>query len=230
MDNLYCAQLEKVATTVPIDDELRRHIAALRLRDGEHVRVLNGRGLVATCRSKWSSAGVDLVIESELLHEPLTPSVTVILGVLDHRERFEMAVEKLTELGVQRIMPLVCDHGQHLRSSQDRLQAKAIAALTQSGNPFLPIIDAPTSFDDVDLDADIIIVGDAEGADCLDDAERVRTAQRIVVVIGPEGGLSERELAILRDNAATRLWRIGALRLRAETAAVAIASVVRSML
>lgn len=230
MDNLYCAQLEKGATTVPIDDDLRRHVAALRLRDGEQVRVLNGRGLVATCRSKRTAADAELVIESEVLHKPLTPSVTVILGALDHRERFEMAVEKLTELGVQRIVPLVCDHGQHLRSSLDRLQAKAIAALTQSGNPFLPLVDAPTSFDNVDFNADLIIVGDAEGSDCRADAERLRTAQRIVIVVGPEGGLSDRELAILRDNAATRLWRIGTLRLRAETAAIAITSVVRSIL
>jgi len=102
--------------------------------------------------------------------------------------------------------------------------------MTQSGNPFLPVIDAPTTMDALELEGALVIVGDADGEQCHADAERVRTARCIVVVIGPEGGLSERELNVLRDDAAARFWRIGSLRLRAETAAVAMAAVVRSML
>ncbi len=230
MDNLYCAQLEKGASAVPLDDDLRRHIAALRLRDGEHVRVLNGRGLIALCRTSRGMKELDLMVESEQISAPPEPDVTVVLGVLDNRDRFEMAVEKLTELGVRRIVPLVCDRGQHLRSSLDRLQSKAVAAMTQSGNPFLPVIDAPTMMDALDLAGALVIVGDADGDQCHADAERVRTARRIVVVIGPEGGLSERELNVLRVGVSARFWRIGSLRLRAETAAVAVASVLRSML
>jgi len=230
MDNLYCAQLEKGASTVPLDDELRRHIAALRLRDGEHVRVLNGRGVIALCRTSRGMKGPDLVVETEQICTPPEPEVTVALGLLDNRDRFEMAVEKLTELGVQRIVPLICERGQHLRSSLDRLQSKAIAALTQSGNPFLPVIDAPTRLDALELADALVVIGDADGEQCHADAEHVRMARRIVVIVGPEGGLSERELASLRGRADTRLWRIGSLRLRAETAAVSIASVLRSML
>ncbi|MFN6135229.1 MAG: 16S rRNA (uracil(1498)-N(3))-methyltransferase, partial [Bacteroidota bacterium] len=87
-----------------------------------------------------------------------------------------------------------------------------------------------TPRDALDLAGGLVFVGFDDGDQCLAVAERVRTARRMVVVIGPEGGLSERELNVLRNDAAARLWRIGSLRLRAETAAVAMASVVRSML
>lgn len=229
MDNLYCAALNEDSLTVPVEGDLSRHLTALRLRDGEGVRVLNGRGLVATCRVDRTRTAPVLTVVGRELHVTTQPEITVALGILDHRDRFEMAIEKLTELGVARIVPLSCDHAQHMRTSHERLVAKAIAAITQSGNPFLPVIEMPTSLDQVDFNSDLVIVGDAEGGDCHADAEIVRQARRIVVIVGPEGGLSTREMLILRDNASTRRWRIGSLRLRAETAAIAIASVVRSM-
>jgi 16S rRNA (uracil1498-N3)-methyltransferase len=231
MDNLYCAQLEKGASAVPIDGEMRRHIAALRLRDGEHVRVLNGRGLVATCRAERASQGIRLAVEESTVYTPSRPIITVALGVLDHRERFEMAVEKLTELGVAQIIPLLCQRSRHLRTTNERLTAKAIAAITQSGNPFLPLIDSPTELEQVVSATahDLVIVGDARGHPPVEDARRLATADQVLVVVGPEGGLSDEELQLLASNDATLRWRVGDLRLRAETAAIALAAAVRSI-
>jgi 16S rRNA (uracil1498-N3)-methyltransferase len=159
------------------------------------------------------------------------PQITVALGVLDHRDRFEMAVEKLTELGVARIIPMLCHRARHLRTTNERLTAKAIAAITQSGNPFLPLIDPPTELEQVvsATACDLVIVGDAHGHPPVEDARRLDTADQVLLVVGPEGGLSDEELQLLASKDATRRWRIGHLRLRAETAAIALAAAVRSM-
>jgi 16S rRNA (uracil1498-N3)-methyltransferase len=231
MDNLYCSLLESGDVHVPMDEDIQRHVAALRLRDGEHVRVLNGRGLVATCRAERTPQGIRLAVIESTFSAPARPMITVALGVLDHRERFEMAVEKLTELGVARIIPTLCQRSRHLRTTNDRLTAKAIAAITQSGNPFMPLIDSPTELEQVvtSIVHDLVIVGDAHGQPPVEDARLLAAANQVLVVVGPEGGLSDEELQLLASRDTMRRWRIGHLRLRAETAAIALAAVVRSM-
>jgi 16S rRNA (uracil1498-N3)-methyltransferase len=231
MDNLYCAALNEDSLTVPVEGDLSRHLTALRLRDGEGVRVLNGRGLVATCRVDRTRTAPVLTVVGRELHVTTQPEITVALGILDHRDRFEMAIEKLTELGVARIIPMLCQRSRHLRTTNERLTAKAIAAVTQSGNPFLPLIDPPTKLEQVvsATACDLVIVGDAHGHPPVEDARRLTEADQVLVVVGPEGGLSDEELQLFASNDATRRWRIGDLRLRAETAAIALASAVRSM-
>ena len=231
MDNLYCSLLESDDVHVPMDEDIQRHVAALRLRDREHVRVLNGRGLVAICRAERAQQGIRLAVIESTVSAPQRPMITVALGVLDHRERFEMAVEKLTELAVARIIPMLCQRSRHLRTTNERLMAKAIAAITQSGNPFLPLIDPATELEQVvsAIAHDLVIVGDAHGQPPVEDARRLTEADQVLVVVGPEGGLSDEELQLFASNDATRRWRIGDLRLRAETAAIALASAVRSM-
>lgn len=217
MDNLYSPTITAADKIVTPNAEMQRHISALRLRDGEGVRVLNGRGLVVTCRVQRQAGSVVLPVV-EFVEHPEPRQLTLALGVLDNRDRFEFAVEKATELGVSRIVPLLCDHARHARSSTERLQQKAIAAITQSGNPWLPVIADPTPFDSLPL-GDVVIVGDAQGSVPSD-----VTSHDTWILVGPEGGFSQRELEILSSMQNVVRWRIGSNRLRAETAAVALIS------
>ncbi len=217
MDNLYSPTITAADKIVTPNAEMQRHISALRLRDGEGVRVLNGRGLVVTCRVQRQAGSVVLPVV-EFVEHPEPRQLTLALGVLDNRDRFEFAVEKATELGVSRIVPLLCDHARHARSSTERLQQKAIAAITQSGNPWLPSISDPTSFDNLAL-GEVVIVGDAQGSVPSD-----LTSNDTWILVGPEGGFSQRELESLAPMQNVVRWRIGSNRLRAETAAVALIS------
>lgn len=217
MDNLYLSTITASDEIVTPDDELRRHMAALRLRDGEHVRVLNGRGLVVTCQVQRQT-GVAVLSAVDCVQHHESRHLTLALGVLDNRDRFEFAVEKATELGVTRIVPVLCDHAHHVRSSTERLRQKAIAAVTQSGNPWLPEICDPIEFDELPL-GDVVIVGDAQGKVPSD-----VPLHDTWILVGPEGGFSARELEKLACMPNAVRWRIGNNRLRAETAAVALVS------
>jgi 16S rRNA (uracil1498-N3)-methyltransferase len=217
MDNLYSPTITASDEIVAIDADMQRHMSALRLREGEHVRVLNGKGLVVTCEVQRHSGVPALSVRERIAH-PEPHGLTLALGVLDNRDRFEFAVEKATELGVTRIIPVTCDHGHHVRSTTERLRQKAIAAITQSGNPWLPSISDPTSFDNLAL-GEVVIVGDAQGSVPSD-----LTSHDTWILVGPEGGFSQRELESLAPMQNVVRWRIGSNRLRAETAAVALIS------
>jgi 16S rRNA (uracil1498-N3)-methyltransferase len=215
MDNLYLPSITTADQNVIPGPEAQRHIAALRLRDGERVRVLNGKGLVVICSVVRDAAGVLLRAHERQQHEQ-PQELCLAIGVLDNRDRFEFAVEKATELGVTRIIPLLCDHSQFVRSNHDRLCSKAVAAITQSGNPWLPHIDQPTRVDDL-IFSGTVILGDADG-----DAPKALPLQSRMILVGPEGGFSQRELDHIQKTLHPIRWRIGHNRLRAETAAIAL--------
>lgn len=220
MDHLFIAELDPRQTVVPLDDAARRHVSALRLRDGEHVRVLNGRGLVALCSVTRRASAVQLtVIETDL--RPRPASLTLVMSNLDSRDRFEFALEKATELGITRFVPLLADRCQHQRVSMDRLRAKAIAAVTQCGVAWLPEIAAPMTIDTVAWGS-VVIVGDDKGRR----ASESPLTDDVTVIVGPEGDFSEREHEILRSLPQAHRWAIGTTRLRAETAAIALVSTV----
>ncbi|MCX6139399.1 MAG: RsmE family RNA methyltransferase [Candidatus Kapabacteria bacterium] len=216
MDHLYIAGCSEQHNVAPLDSDVRRHIAALRLRDGEQVKVLNGRGLIAHCTVERTPGTVSLVIRDRVL-VPKPRGLTLVMSILDGRDRFEFSLEKATELGITRFVPLLAEKSQHHRTSEVRLQAKAIAAITQCGVAWLPEIAPPTTIDVLPWGTRVI-VGDDKGKppsseDIADD---------LCVIVGPEGDFSEREKNVLRADPRTRHWAIGPNRLRAETAAMSL--------
>jgi 16S rRNA (uracil1498-N3)-methyltransferase len=158
---------------------------------------------------------------------PKPPATILCLGVLDSRERFEFAVEKAVELGATHVVPLITDHAAFARSSAVRLTAKVVAAITQSGRAWLPVVHKGLSLDaalemlTAEFVTMITIYGDALGAS----PGELDAGVPVAVVVGPEGGLSQREVDLLAGFGAVP-WAISTTRLRGETAAVALMSVV----
>lgn len=223
MHFLYEPTLSSTFALVEPSTELRRHLAALRIRSGETVTLFDGKGLRASCALEGApSDGVLRVVTRKQADTPLP--LTLALGLLDSRERYEFAVEKATELGVTQIVLLDSDHASHMRSTDTRIRAKTVAACEQSGNLWLPEVAGPISLDEfiATTKADVLVVGDQHGSQPL-----ALGAVHCAVVVGPEGGFSEREHVLLTGDARTRLWCVGTHRLRAETAAVAMTTAVR---
>lgn len=219
MDYIYVETLKPEDDVFVLGQSELKHLSVLRVRDGERVSVLNGRGLIALCRVNRIGSRLTLQIESKrVVVKP--PSLTLVLGVLDNRDRWEFAVEKATELGVSNIVPLVCDRVQHRLYSRDRVNQKIIAAVKQSGNAWLPSISEPAAFSQQinTLKAySKVIVGDANG----EAPTKFTETENVAVVIGPEGGFSAQETEQLQLSNAVA-WRIGANRLRSETAAISL--------
>ena len=180
----------------------------LRLRAGEEVTVADGRGGWRVCAY---ADGPRLEPRADA-QRVLRPQVAVTVAfALTKGDKPELVVQKLTELGVDRIVPITAAHSvvqwddAKAARNTERLRAVARAAAMQSRRAFLPIVDDVTTL--AALAGDGVALAHAEG-EPLD--ESVTT-----LAVGPEGGWSDDELGVI-----SRHVDLGPTTLRAETAAL----------
>jgi 16S rRNA (uracil1498-N3)-methyltransferase len=149
--------------------------------------------------------------------------------------RFDWAIEKCTEVGVDLIRPITSAHtarGDGASSSRaERWQRIAVEAAEQSGRLYVPVIEPPLAFDAALRRAGppplVFCDGSGEALSALRALFPARG--RVAVAIGPEGGWSEAELAAARAAGALVL-RLGPHILRTETAAVVATAMLREAL
>jgi len=215
-------------TTVTLTADEARHLRdVLRLKAGDEVYVFDGRGREFRCSvSNTKRDSAELRIEGEI--EPAKPESQLQLNLcvaLLKGEKFDLVVQKATELGVTTITPLLTRYADiHLRDQSDatkrvaRWQRIALEAAKQSGRAFVPEITSPVSFEAA-LDVEGMgIMFSERGGEAF---ENLTEASSITVLVGSEGGWSDEEI----DAARARNFHIvtlGGRILRAETAAIAV--------
>ena len=208
-------------------DEAHHAVAVRRLREGEQVVLTDGRGtsvvgVVATTGKRVFSVEVSSLSRVE---RP-DPAITVVQA-LPKGDRGELAVEVLTEVGVDRIVPWAAARsvavwkGERAARSHARWQATAREAAKQSRRSWLPEVTplaATADLPAVVSDADLALVLHEDATSALSALE-VPASGRVVVVVGPEGGIAPDELEAL-TAAGARSVRLGAEVLRTSTAGV----------
>jgi 16S rRNA (uracil1498-N3)-methyltransferase len=214
-----------------------RHLArVLRLRPGDQVIVFDGRG--RGYQARLDSVGESRAVaslgepESDAVESPV--ELTVFQAIL-HGERMEGIAEKITELGARRLVPVISDRGVVQPSGGrwgklDRWRRICAAAAKQSGRLVVPEISEPVSFGRAILWPN----GEVEGAPRylleaggkpLRALAAGNPAARAAILVGPEGGWTEAEIA----RALEAGWAkadLGPRTLRADTAAVVAAAAV----
>ncbi|MCS7302648.1 MAG: RsmE family RNA methyltransferase [Bacteroidota bacterium] len=224
MECLYVPTLDGTEEVVIIEDNEYRHLRALRARIGEFFYLSNGRGIRAQGKliAMEKSTARMVIQRVEYLPGELHRRLTIAVGLIASRERMEWLVEKCTEVGVHKIIPLVTERTEvSTLQRRERLLAKMVAALKQAQRSVLPILCEPMSISELltTVDGTNIVVCDADGTvPCIDD-------NNYTIVVGAEGGFSPKELALFEKLNVQR-WSLGKLRLRTETAAIAAASMV----
>ena len=208
-------------------DEAHHAVAVRRLREGERVVLTDGLGTsvlgsVASTGKRQLTVAVDSV---ERADRP-DPAFTVVQA-LPKGDRGELAVEVLTEVGVDVVVPWAASRsvavwkGERAARSHAKWQATAREAAKQSRRSWLPTVAQLASTADlatVVAEADLAVVLHEDATTPLS-AVDVPASGRIVVVVGPEGGIAPDELAALAD-AGARSVRLGAEVLRTSTAGV----------
>ena len=217
--------------TVILGAEEARHLRdVLRLKAGDEVYVFDGRGREFRCvvsTSKRDTA--ELQIEAEV--EPAKPESQLQLNLcvaLLKGEKFDLVVQKATELGVNKITPLITRYADiQLRDASDatkrvaRWQRIALEAAKQSGRAFVPEISLPLAFEAA-LEGTGVMFSE-RGGQAL---ESLTGASSITALVGSEGGWSDEEI----DTARARDFHIvtlGGRILRAETAAIAVTTLLQ---
>jgi len=213
-----------------------RHAATVRrLRSGERVDVADGAGLVAECVvAARSSRGLELTVRARREVPRPDPVITVVQAILKS-DRGELAVEEMTEVGVDRIMPWAAARcvavwqGERGARSLARWRATAREAAKQSRRAWIPEVTAAVSAADVAeviAEAACAIVLEPEAAESLGRLTPPESGD-LIVIIGPEGGLTGAESATFRAAGATER-RLGPTVLRTSTAGPVAAAILLS--
>ncbi|GAA4694273.1 16S rRNA (uracil(1498)-N(3))-methyltransferase [Nocardioides conyzicola] len=216
-------------------DEAHHAVAVRRLRVGEQVVLTDGAGVAV--QGSVGSTGkrvFTLTVESVSAAEPPTPEVVVVQAI-PKGERGELAVEVLTEIGVARVVPWAAARsvavwkGERAAKSLARWRATAREAAKQARRSWFPeVLEMASTAEVVALvaGADLaVVLHEAASAPFADVA--VPAAGRIVVVVGPEGGLTDDEVAAFVAAGAVSV-RLGAEVLRTSTAGVAAVAAILS--
>jgi 16S rRNA (uracil1498-N3)-methyltransferase len=210
---------------VRLDPAEAHHLRVRRSVPGEALRVLDGKGKVATGQIVGDPR--EGMIRIAQLIEVRQPAVLGLAVGAGDRDRFLWLGEKAAELGVTDLIPLETERtagvGSRVRGDHiEKLQRRALESIKQSGTAWVPTVHPPHTL------AELVgryrtgerWLADAEG----ESPPTVAAGEALWVAVGPEGGFTDAERRLLLDQGWTPV-RLGANTLRFETAALAAAVV-----
>ena len=210
-------------------DEARHLREVLRLKPGDTVSVFDGEGKefaarVVQARREFAELALDEEINTARPESPL--QITLAVALLKG-EKFDLVVQKATELGVHKIVPLITRYADiKLRDQSDaakrvaRWQRIALEAAKQSGRAVVPEVSLPVTFASL-LDVSCVLFSERGGHGLT----QMETDQ-ITAIIGSEGGWSDEEIEQARA-AGAQIVTLGGRILRAETAAITAAALLQ---
>ena len=217
-----------IAATLALPEEESRHcVRVLRLVEGDEIEVIDGAGTLYRCRIAMAHAkhcGVE-IISRDACPPHWGSRVEVAVAPTKNLDRMEWMAEKCTEIGIDRITPLLCRHSERKVLKTERLHKILVAAMKQSLKAQLPQLDELTHIEDF-----LAEPSDAQRFIAYCDESLPREQRRslaqvydpgrdAVVLIGPEGDFDPQEVATAL-NAGFVPVTLGESRLRTETAAV----------
>lgn len=211
--------------------EMIHAVKVMRHKTGDKLDVTDGTGYIY--RSEITHIGkreIEARIIERVLIQPESPELILVMGIIKKKDRLEFAIEKAVELGVSGIALFDGDHTEKKGVRIDRLETIAISAMKQSLRTNLPEIVHYKSLDQCLSgfnDAKILIAD--EVADKQSGIKLADGNSRILIVIGPEGGFSERERELWNKYPVQRI-SLGTHRLRAETAAITACALIKEKL
>ena len=226
------------SVTVREPERVHHLVRVLRVKLGEMLECFDGRGLA--CRGPITHVDPSAVTMdiAQRRHEP-PPRVPVTLAqALIKPEQFEWAVQKATELGVARILPLVCARSvaQGTGASDQRLtrwRRIAEEAAAQCGRCTVPALETPRGFPEAmsaaGSDTTLLFTLVESGRPLRDVVAGLGHAPRLTLMIGPEGDFTPEEVAVATRSGAC-VVSLGQTTLRSETAAVAALAIVQHAL
>lgn len=232
MQLFYNAALDNSSKQFNFSPEESKHIVkVLRKREDDLLNITNGKGYlfeaeILTADPKKCRAQIVKVKRTiprlHRLHMAVAPTKM--------NDRYEWFLEKATEIGVNEITPILCDHSERKVIKHERYQKVVQSAMKQSLQTFLPklnpLVDFKT-FIEQNHQGLKFIAHCAEG-DKMELKRCVAPDKDVIILIGPEGDFSEEEISLAVKNGYVPV-SLGRNRLRTETAALVACTVVATI-
>lgn len=232
---LHVTGIPPVGGVIDLPDAAIRHLQARRLRSGDGLVLFDGTGGEYTARLETlAKRRAQARIEAFSAREAESPVAVTLLQGISKGERMDYAMQKATELGVARIIPVISARcvvrldAERWTKKQRHWQAVAVAACEQCGRNRIPSVDGPCSLEEALATVAGLpgVIFDTDGNRAAADLEP--TAE-LATLIGPEGGLAPDEIQRVADLGWPRI-RLGARILRSDTAPVAALAVIQTVI
>ena len=240
MPTFFVASEAVSPTTVRITNPLLRHLReSLRLHPGEALTVTDDRGIRYRTEVIEVSAKelIGRILDSASAPVQTGPSLILAQALLKG-EKMDWVIQKATELGVSRIVPVLATHSvvklqaDRVDHQLSRWQRIALEAAQQSERWSVPDVDEPTTLSELGMRygtsaTKIILAERSTGASLQTMQLPTEPRSILLLLIGPEGGWSQEELRIAQDQVHFPVT-MGVRILKAETAAIAAISIVQA--
>lgn len=202
------------------DDTARHAMQVLRMREGECLQLADGKGLLLTAEIETAdkkNCAVQIAAQKFIPQE--SKNICLAISPTKNNARLEWLIEKVTEIGIRKIILLNCERTEKTNIKMERLHRISVAAMLQSEQAYLPELAGMTAFDEIvshnDYEEKLI-------AHCANDDNKMAVKnfssdKSTIILIGPEGDFSNREIGAARQRA-FRSVTLGNTRLRTETA------------
>lgn len=217
-----------------LDEDTSRHVVqVLRMKKGEQLNLTNGEGhlLLVQITDDHKKHCEVRVIDTNIVPR-IKRRISIAISLLKNPSRFEWFLEKAAEIGVNEIVPLLCERTEKEKFRHDRLNGILVSAMLQSQQAWLPVLHEPIAYDLFFKQEEVVNIQQKFIAHCEEGMKNELTASRpyagtSLIMIGPEGDFSSREIELAIQNGFIAV-SLGNTRLRAETAAVVAAVLLRN--
>lgn len=207
----------------------------LRMKAGEKIRISNQKGRDYFCEIAEMT---DSFVQADILHEDAAstelPSKIYLFQGIPKGDRMENVIEKAVELGVYEIIPVAMKYcvvkldAKKEAAKVARWQKQAEAAAKQSKRSIIPKIHSVMSYNEaaayaMECDVRLVPYENEKGMQGTKEAlSKIKAGESVSVMIGPEGGFAEDEIALVRDK--MQVISLGKRILRTDTAGIAVMS------
>jgi 16S rRNA (uracil1498-N3)-methyltransferase len=192
------------------------------MQPNQKIMLMDGVGNIAEgIIQEASKKTLSVLLGDKIAYTNSIPKITLGISVLKNANRFEWMLEKVTEIGVSEIIPLISDRTERTHFREDRLRQIIVSASIQSKQSWMPILHPPQKVHDVIEEAKSV---NKFIAHCIDTQKNMlkKQDQDAIILIGPEGDFTLPEIDFALAQGFTPV-SLGESRLRTETAGVAAA-------
>lgn len=223
MQLFYNPDITETTNQFTFEKEESRHILkVLRKSVGDTLHITNGFGWLFTAEITIPNINKCVVnIISKTQQAKRDYNLHVAVAPTKMNDRYEWFLEKATEIGINSITPIICDHSERKVIKPERFEKILQSAMKQSLSCYMPKLNEAIFFKDFiqnDFSGDLFIAH-CEKTDRKSLKQQLKSKQNITILIGPEGDFSTKEIELALANKFIPVT-LGATRLRTETAAI----------
>lgn len=224
MQLFYNPDIKMGDTSFSFDKEESKHIVkVLRKKEGDILHITNGLGNSFLANITLASEKkCTITITNCTTQEPTKHYLHIAIAPTKLNERLEWFLEKATEIGIQEITPIICDHSERKVIKTERFQKIIESAMKQSLQYYIPKLNEPIAFKDfvtAPHSGALFIAHCEESEKKLLKNSLTNKENRFTILIGPEGDFSSPEIALAQQHKFAPV-SLGNTRLRTETAGI----------